>query len=319
MNTEEKSPDDVIDDNPSNDNQDESQESAESSHESEESNNENSNKKSKGKYYRYENFKRPTRVVLKDGSCANLPYLIGETQKIINLGKIYNHPGYVTEKYYYNPGFISEKLFFSTRDAEEKVIYRSMIFKNGPKPLFVVYDTEYKQVYQADTPSGAWIFPIREICKVRSKAGYAKAETVSGPVFFGFANPKVQLLMRRTPINTANAAMIVSTRRKRNNARVVHQAAVKKVKEKERFSTRHRNTSSHTAPPPQEHPHQPVVKLDIYWPRYIRTVPTRETIKIKWPKNSQECIECISDSLKVDCNGASNTELMSYLAQQISD
>jgi chromodomain-helicase-DNA-binding protein 7 len=156
--------------------------------------------------------KRVARPVDVDGNPRPLlPLFFTRCLVIVELGTVVvDRVAFHSQKYIYPSGFVSEKCFTSVVDPTAQGWYRSLVLDTGePWPLFRVELKGDPEVhFDAATPSGAWVAVARAIAKRRvelklplgtSLNDRAAGLTVSGPEYYGFADPRTMRLIESLP------------------------------------------------------------------------------------------------------------------------
>ncbi|EAY18950.1 hypothetical protein TVAG_146940 [Trichomonas vaginalis G3] len=242
-------------------------------------------------------FKRERSMKLLDGTEIELPYILTPSVRIISFGKYIEHPNFQVGRYSYNPGYICEREYFSTRCIDEYVTYRSIIFNNCNHPYFVVFDTRYKEIYEATSPSGCWI-------QIVNKSGWLRLGkrnlTVSGPQMYAFAFDKVTALMRRQSVNTpqkirSNLPTPIRNQRRMNVA----------------------SNDSRFRKDKQSQPEEPK-SFDLVFHKKDFIIPANDKLYLKWPEEAF-IAKCVPSEFKIKLSGMTNEEFKSFLEQDDSE
>lgn len=114
------------------------------------------------------------------------------------LGEIvYDRPAYHSKRYILPVGFTTSRSYFSVLSPDTVMNYYSTILDNGPTPLYQVTPEGHPEMsFQSTSTTGAWAAVSKAAATIRGKDS---APSVSGPDFFGLANPTVSMLIERLP------------------------------------------------------------------------------------------------------------------------
>lgn len=114
------------------------------------------------------------------------------------LGEIvYDRPAYHSKRYILPVGFTTSRSYFSVLSPDSVINYYSTILDNGPTPLYQVTPEGHPEMtFQSASTTGAWAAVSKAAAAIRGKDS---APSVSGPDFFGLANPTVSMLIERLP------------------------------------------------------------------------------------------------------------------------
>lgn len=110
---------------------------------------------------------------------------------------IYDRPAYHNKRYILPAGFTTSRSYLSVLSPEGSINYFSSIIDNGPAPLYQVSPEGHPElVYQSTSTTGAWAAVAKAAAAIRGKDS---APSVSGPDYFGLANPTVSMLIEKLP------------------------------------------------------------------------------------------------------------------------
>ena len=114
------------------------------------------------------------------------------------LGEVvYDRPAYQNKRYILPVGFTTSRSYLSVISPDSSMTYFSTILDNGPAPLYQVTPEGHPEmVYQSTSTTGAWAAVAKAAAAIRGKD---TAPSVSGPDYFGLANPTVSMLIEKLP------------------------------------------------------------------------------------------------------------------------
>lgn len=115
-----------------------------------------------------------------------------------SLGEVvFDRPAYHNKRYILPVGFTTKRSYFSVTAPESSCYYLSTILDNGPAPLYQVTPEGHPEMaFQSASTTGAWAAVAKAAASIRGKD---TAPSVSGPDYFGLANPTVSMLIERLP------------------------------------------------------------------------------------------------------------------------
>ena len=115
-----------------------------------------------------------------------------------SLGEVvYDRPAYHNKRYILPVGFTTSRSYLSVLSPDGSINYLSTILDNGPAPLYQVSPEGHPElVFQSTSTTGAWAAVAKAAAAVRGKES---APSVSGPDYFGLANPTVSMLIEKLP------------------------------------------------------------------------------------------------------------------------
>ena len=110
---------------------------------------------------------------------------------------IYDRPAYHNKRYILPVGFTTSRSYLSVISPETSMNYFSSILDNGPAPIYqVIPEGHPEMAFQSTSTTGAWAAVAKAAAAIRGKD---TAPSVSGPDYFGLANPTVSMLIERLP------------------------------------------------------------------------------------------------------------------------
>lgn len=110
---------------------------------------------------------------------------------------IYDRPAYHNKRYILPIGFTTSRSYLSVISPEATMNYFSSILDNGPAPIYQVTPEGHAEMaFQSTSTTGAWAAVAKAAAAIRGKD---TAPSVSGPDYFGLANPTVSMLIERLP------------------------------------------------------------------------------------------------------------------------
>lgn len=114
------------------------------------------------------------------------------------LGEIvYDRPAYHNKRYIFPVGYTTSRSYLSVLSPDASINYISTILDNGPAPLYQVSPEGHPEiVFQSTSTTGAWAAVSKAAAAIRGKDA---APSVSGPDYFGLANPTVSMLIEKLP------------------------------------------------------------------------------------------------------------------------
>lgn len=114
------------------------------------------------------------------------------------LGEIvYDRPAYHNKRYILPVGFTTSRSYLSVMSPDANMVYFSTILDNGPAPLYQVTPEGHPEMtFQSASTTGAWAAVSKAAAAIRGKDS---APSVSGPDYFGLANPTVSMLIEQLP------------------------------------------------------------------------------------------------------------------------
>jgi hypothetical protein len=114
------------------------------------------------------------------------------------LGEVvYDRPAYHNKRYILPVGFTTSRSYLSVISPDSSMNYFSSILDNGPAPLYQVTPEGHPEMgFQSTSTTGAWAAVAKAAAAIRGKD---TAPSVSGPDYFGLANPTVSMLIERLP------------------------------------------------------------------------------------------------------------------------
>lgn len=115
-----------------------------------------------------------------------------------SLGQVvHDRPAYHNKRYILPVGFTTARSYLSVISPEASCNYFSTILDNGPAPLYQVTPEGHPEMaFQSASTTGAWAAVAKAAAAIRGKDS---APSVSGPDYFGLANPTVSMLIERLP------------------------------------------------------------------------------------------------------------------------
>jgi hypothetical protein len=135
--------------------------------------------------------------------------LYGNVMFPINLGAltihsvgnvVYDRPAYHTDKYIWPVGFKATRVYTSMKNVEERVSYTCEIKDGGPAPIFLLNCPEFDEPIEEKSATAAWTSVVKRVNEIKSEESGKKVFTnVSGPEYFGLANPTVMKLISELP------------------------------------------------------------------------------------------------------------------------
>jgi hypothetical protein len=138
-------------------------------------------------------------IVRDKTGLPKMPLCLGELT-VENLGNIFPHSPYITEKHIWPVGFKSFRYFSSMNNPEMRVKYTSQILEGGEKPQFVVTaEDDQLNPIVSYSPSGAWRTVLKRVMSKSTSEEARKNVSVSGTLRFGLAHPIVSHLIRELP------------------------------------------------------------------------------------------------------------------------
>lgn len=114
------------------------------------------------------------------------------------LGQVvFDRPAYHNKRYILPVGFTTKRSYLSVISPDSACNYFSTILDNGPAPLYQVTPEGHPEmVFQSASTTGAWAAVAKAAAAIRGKDS---SPSVSGPDYFGLANPTVSMLIERLP------------------------------------------------------------------------------------------------------------------------
>ena len=128
---------------------------------------------------------------MEDSSGKVLPDLTVE-----DYGRIeWSNPSFFRRKYIAPLGFRSKRAYFSDTDGINKIFYRAEVLEKNNGAWFRVTALDdqghlTERVYEGERPSQPWQMVVDKIREAQPLK--RKKNTISGPVYFGFADVKVR-------------------------------------------------------------------------------------------------------------------------------
>eukprot|EP01080_Neovahlkampfia_damariscottae_P001827 gene1827-969_t len=120
---------------------------------------------------------------------------------IHSVGKvIYDRPAYHTDKYIWPVGFKATRVYTSMKNVDERIVYTCEIKDGGFAPIFVLNCRDFDSPIEEKSATAAWTSVVKTVNEIKSEASGKKVFTnVSGPEYFGLANPTVMKLISELP------------------------------------------------------------------------------------------------------------------------
>lgn len=114
------------------------------------------------------------------------------------LGEVvYDRPAYHNKRYILPVGYTTSRSYLSVISPDSSMNYFSTILDNGPSPLYQVTPEGHPEmIFQSTSTTGTWAAVAKAAAVIRGKDS---APSVSGPDYFGLANPTVSMLIERLP------------------------------------------------------------------------------------------------------------------------
>ncbi|KAI9481121.1 MAG: F/Y-rich N-terminus-domain-containing protein [Benjaminiella poitrasii] len=132
--------------------------------------------------------RRPT-IPRDENGKVQLPFQIASLN-VISLGKIdHERPGFHNERYIFPIGYTVERTYMSMVDPNNQTTYTCKVEDGQDGPLFTLTAADAPEIeLAARTATGVWALVIKKANEVRQKES---ANAISGPEYYGFANPLV--------------------------------------------------------------------------------------------------------------------------------
>jgi hypothetical protein len=120
--------------------------------------------------------------------------------KVMNLGRVFNHPAFHTSKFIFPVGFKSQYLRYpSVNDPSRKVAYTCWVEEMDQKPLFVVQCDESTMRFTGSSPTAAWEAVEANLNEMRRSSGRGNKREIDGMALFGLSNPLVVKAIAKLP------------------------------------------------------------------------------------------------------------------------
>ncbi len=147
-------------------------------------------------------FRIPNTVKYDENGRVLFPLVLSKSASILDLGHVVtDRPGFHSEKYVWPAGFKSTRLYTSIKE-NKKILYTCEIVDDGSaNPSFRISCSDLDEPIVMPTASSAWTEVINRANLYRSSPGDTGKllSQVSGPEYFGFANPLVASLIQDLP------------------------------------------------------------------------------------------------------------------------
>ncbi|KAI7905607.1 F/Y-rich N-terminus-domain-containing protein [Cokeromyces recurvatus] len=120
---------------------------------------------------------------------VKLPFQIASLN-VLSLGKIeYERPGFHNDRYIFPIGYTVERTYMSMVDPNNQTTYTCKVEDGQDGPQFTLTAADAPEIeLSARTATGVWALVIKKANEVRQKES---ANAISGPEYYGFANPLV--------------------------------------------------------------------------------------------------------------------------------
>ncbi|KAG6543987.1 hypothetical protein Mapa_014611 [Marchantia paleacea] len=130
------------------------------------------------------------------------PIKLGPSLQVYDLGKVvWNRPAFHSEKYIWPAGYKSRRAYASMLNSENRIFYWCEIVDDGQAPEFRLTpeDDENNPVIGISA-TAVWTVVVKRVGLLRLEEGGKKTfANVSGPEYFGFANPTIARLIQQLP------------------------------------------------------------------------------------------------------------------------
>ena len=156
-----------------------------------------------GKTSRERPSRRTIDVQRNEDGTPQLPLRLGVIT-IHDLGRIVaDRPGWHTERYIWPLGFRSTRRYASMKHMGSKTLYTCEICDGGDVPEFRIHpEDDPETVFTGPSATSVWTAVVRNLTRIKTELlGDAERKTVniSGPEYFGLANPTVSQLIQELP------------------------------------------------------------------------------------------------------------------------
>ncbi|KAL2651214.1 hypothetical protein R1flu_019342 [Riccia fluitans] len=129
------------------------------------------------------------------------PIKLGPSLQVYDLGKVvWNRPAFHSEKYIWPAGYKSRRAYASMLNSN-RIFYWCEIVDDGQAPEFRLTpeDDENNPVIGISA-TAVWTVVVKRVGLLRLEEGGKKTfANVSGPEYFGFANPTIARLIQQLP------------------------------------------------------------------------------------------------------------------------
>jgi len=86
------------------------------------------------------------------------------------------------------------------KNVDERIVYTCEIKDGGPAPIFVLNCKDFEAPIEERSATAAWTSVVKRVNEIKSEESGKKVFTnVSGPEYFGLANPTVMKLISELP------------------------------------------------------------------------------------------------------------------------
>jgi len=130
------------------------------------------------------------------------PIKLGPSLQVYDLGKIiWNRPNFHSEKYIWPSGYKSRRAYASMLNSENRIFYRCEIVDDGQAPEFrLTPEDDQSNPVVGISATAVWTVVVKRVGALRIEEGGKKTfANVSGPEYFGYANPTIARLIQQLP------------------------------------------------------------------------------------------------------------------------
>ncbi|XP_024369476.1 uncharacterized protein [Physcomitrium patens] len=130
------------------------------------------------------------------------PIKLGPSLQVYDLGKIvWNRPNFHSEKYIWPAGYKSRRAYASMLNSENRIFYWCEIVDDGQAPEFrLTPEDDQNNPVVGISATAVWTVVVKRVGALRIEEGGKKTfANVSGPEYFGYANPTIARLIQQLP------------------------------------------------------------------------------------------------------------------------
>ncbi|CAM6092410.1 unnamed protein product [Calypogeia fissa] len=130
------------------------------------------------------------------------PIKLGPSLQVYDLGNVvYNRPAFHSEKYIWPAGYKSRRAYASMLNSENRIFYWCEIVDDGQAPEFrLTPEDDENNPVVGISATAVWTVVVKRVGALRLEEGGKKTfANVSGPEYFGFANPTIARLIQQLP------------------------------------------------------------------------------------------------------------------------
>eukprot|EP00873_Tetraselmis_striata_P008574 jgi/Tetstr1/428838/TSEL_018825.t1 len=136
---------------------------------------------------------------------SQLPIQLGPSASVLRLGKlVVDRPGFHSKNYMLPVGFRSQRMYASYTVPHRRVPYTCEILDGGDAPLFkLTAEDSPSTPVTGNSATSVWAQIVQRVAILKAASDPShkgkQLPNVSGPEYFGFANPQVAQMIQELP------------------------------------------------------------------------------------------------------------------------